>query len=336
MVAERQTRTCRFCRLAALTVAAVLLFGAGLAAVGWHVHTRAGPLSDGVTLIVPRGSGLAAIGRQLEAAGVVPDARLFSIAARLTADGPLRAGEYEFPARISGAEVVALLRSGKTVVRRLTVAEGLTVAQVLALLRDAEGLSGEVTETPAEGSLLPETYHYSYGDSRDAILGRMRDAMERALEAAWPQRASDLPLASPDEAVTLASIVERETGLPAERPRVAAVFINRLRRGMKIQSDPTVIYAVSEGTGALDRPLSRADLVTASPYNTYIHAGLPPGPIANPGLASIAAVLNPLDTDELYFVADGNGGHVFAKTLAEHNRNVARWRRLEREAREKD
>ncbi|MBW7852254.1 MAG: endolytic transglycosylase MltG [Rhodospirillales bacterium] len=313
-----------------------MLFAAGLAAVGWHVHTRPGPLTEAVTVIVPRGSGLASIGRRLEAAGVVADARLFSIAARLTADGPLQAGEYEFPARISGTEVLALLRSGKTVARRLTVAEGLTVSQVLALVRDADGLSGEVTETPAEGSLLPETYHYSYGDSRDAILGRMRDSMERALEAAWPQRAPDLPLASPDEAVTLASIVERETGLPAERPRVAAVFINRLRRGMKIQSDPTVIYAVSEGTGVLERPLSRADLVTASPYNTYVHTGLPPGPIANPGLASIGAVLNPLDTDELYFVADGNGGHVFAKTLAEHNRNVARWRRLEREAREKD
>lgn len=319
-------------RLTALALVAAVV--AVALALAWHLYTRPGPLAAARTLVVPRGAGAMAIARQLEGAGVVGSAHVFALGARLVDGGALKAGEYTFPAAVSARGAVALLRSGRTVVRRLTVAEGLTVVQVLALLGEAEGLSGDVSTPPAEGSLMPETYHYSHGDSREAVLLRMREAMAQAVDGLWRRRPPDLPLADPQEAVILASIVERETAVPGERPRVAAVFLNRLRLGMRLQSDPTVIYAVSAGGGVLGRPLSRADLADSSPYNTYVHGGLPPGPIANPGEGALAAVLAPLKTDELYFVADGTGGHVFASTLAEHNRNVARWRRLERESRE--
>jgi UPF0755 protein len=186
-----------------------------------------------------------------------------------------------------------------------------------------------VTLAPAEGSLLPETYSYSRGEARDEIITRMQAAHRAALDELWAGRAKDLPFATPEEAVILASIVEKETGLADERPRVAAVFVNRLRRGMRLQSDPTVIYGVSGGE-PLGRGLRASELRGETPYNTYVIRGLPPTPIANPGKAALAAVLNPPQTDELYFVADGTGGHAFAKTLAEHSRNVARWRQIER------
>lgn len=312
-----------------------MLFAAGLAAVGWHVHTRPGPLTEAVTVIVPRGSGLASIGRRLEAAGVVADARLFSIAARLTADGPLQAGEYEFPARISGTEVLALLRSGKTVARRLTVAEGLTVSQVLALVRDADGLSGEVTETPAEGSLLPETYHYSYGDSRDAILGRMRDSMERALER---RGRNGLPT-SPLPALTRRSRWPRSSSVRRPAGREAAGRSGVHQPAAARHENPVGPHrhlcgvGGDGGAGASVEPRRSGHRIPLQYLRPYRAA-------AGSHRQSRAGVdrrrAQPLDTDELYFVADGNGGHVFAKTLAEHNRNVARWRRLEREAREKD
>jgi len=215
--------------------------------------------------------------------------------------------------------------------RKLTVPEGLTVMEILALVRAADGLQGTITLHPDEGTLLPQTYFYSYGDSRDAVVQRMRKAMDETLDELWPGRQDDLPIGSKRQALILASIVEKETGIPDERPRVAAVFVNRLRLGMRLESDPTVSYGMTLGRKPLGRDLTRADLQAPTPYNTYTNAGLPPGPIANPGRATIEAALNPAKTKDLYFVADGSGGHAFAATLDQHNRNVANWR-----ARQKD
>jgi UPF0755 protein len=316
-----------------VAIAGATLFGGG--AVMLHrVYTDPGPLIGETTLVVPRGASGRAIGALLADAGIISDGRLLPLAVRVFGpDRPLRAGEYNFPAGISLRDAVIKMQAGETVVRRLTVAEGLTTREVLAAVAAAEGLTGPVPETVPEGGLLPETYHYSLGDSRSDLVARMAAARDVALARLWRERIDGLPLETPGEALILASIVERETAVPEERARVAAVFINRLNRGMRLQSDPTVAYGLVEDGLPLDRPLLRRDLETDHPYNTYVHRGLPPGPIANPGLASIAAVLNPAMTEELYFVADGSGGHAFARTLAEHNRNVARWRRIQRERR---
>lgn len=314
------------------------LFGVGLAAAAamlWLIAQvdRSGPLAEAKTLIIPKGSGIFEIAGQLERAGVVFSEPLFLLATQLASQGgALKAGEYVFPAGISMRAAVELLQLGKTLVRRLTVPEGFTTAQVLELLEGAEGLYGDIDPKPMEGTLLPETYHYSWGDNRQAVVDRMRAGMKKAVEELWARRATSLPFKTKDEAVILASIVERETGVASERPRVAAVFVNRLRQGMKLQSDPTVIYGLSNGRGSIDRPLSRADLATRHAYNTYVIDGLPPSPIANPGLASLRAVMQPADSDDLFFVADGSGGHLFARTLVEHNRNVAHWRKVERGA----
>lgn len=308
-------------------LALVLL--AGLGALGvWQagrLYRAPGPLAEERTLVVPRG-GVDGIARALAEAGIIADTRAFALAAWWTqAQGrPLRAAEFRFPAQASLAEVLGILREGRPVQRRLTIPEGLTARQIAALLERIEGLSGEVPPLD-EGTVLPETYAFQWGEARAALVRRAEQAMTQALEAAWAARAEGLPLETPREALILASIVERETGLPEERPRVAAVFINRLRRGMPLQSDPTVIYAVAEGAG-LDRALTRADLDRDHPFNTYRVRGLPPAPIAAPGKEALAAATQPARTEELYFVANGEGGHAFARTLEEHNRNVARWR----------
>ncbi|MGE5547547.1 MAG: endolytic transglycosylase MltG [Solirubrobacterales bacterium] len=315
-----------------LIVLVVALAVAGLAIDGHRRFTGPGPLPEPTTVVVPKGAGTQAVGALLEKAGVVDSGLVLTIGAKLRRV-TLKAGEYAFPAHVSPEEAMRLMAEGRTVVHKLTVAEGLTVKQVLDLVREADYLAGDVGTKPAEGSLLPETWHLSRDDARDEVIARMQKSMTQALDGLWASRAQGLPLKTKQEALVLASIVERETALTAERPQVAAVFLNRLSLGMKLQSDPTVIYGLSDGLGVLDRPLSRADLANPHRWNTYVIDGLPPTPIANPGRASLEAVLHPADSDALYFVADGSGGHVFARSLDDHNRNVANWRKVERQRR---
>ncbi|MEQ8967046.1 MAG: endolytic transglycosylase MltG [Azospirillaceae bacterium] len=313
---------------AALTAAAVL----GGLALGWAVwQFRApGPLEEETIVLIERGTGLRTIATRLEEAGIVADDRLFLLGVYLNrAERSLRAGEYAFPPAASGRQAMAILRSGESVSYTLTVPEGLTSREILASLEEEERLTGEVPDPPpAEGTLLPETYAFHRNDTRAAMIERMRAEMDETVAALWAERAEDLPIETPEEAVILASIIEKETGVDGERRMVASVFHNRLDRGMPLQSDPTVIYALTEGEGPLDRALTRQDWQVESAYNTYRIPGLPPGPIANPGREAIAAAVNPDETDYLYFVADGTGGHAFARTLDEHNRNVAEWRRI--------
>jgi len=293
-----------------------------------------GPLAEARTVVVPKGAGLAVTAKVLADAGIITSRWALIFGARLFGARP-RAGEYLFPAHLSPEAALEQMSEGRTVVHKLTVAEGLTVRRVLDLVRDADYLAGDIGHRPVEGSLLPETWYLSRDDLRDDVIGRMVKSMHQAMETLWASRAPGLPLKSKEEAVVLASIVERETALPAERPHVAAVFENRLRKGMRLQSDPTVIYGISDGLGVIDRPLVHDDLAATHPWNTYVIDGLPPTPIANPGRASLDSVLHPAVSDDLYFVADGTGGHVFARTLEAHNSNVANWRRIENGRREK-
>ena len=311
-----------------LITAAVV--GAGfLYAWGHERFTGPGPLDAEKVVLIERGAGLQAIAQQLAQEGVIRSPLIFRLGARATGQATqLKAGEYAFPAEASPEQALQIVVSGKTVARTLTVPEGLTSHEIVARIREAPALTGKIAEVPDEGELLPETYHYQRGDSRSELLARMRESMDRALAELWPERAQDLPYDTQQEAVTLASIVEKETAVPGERALVAGVFVNRLERGMRLQSDPTVSFALTEGEKELGRPLTRADWRVDHPYNTYRISGLPPGPIANPGRAALKAALNPADTDYLYFVADGSGGHAFAKTLRQHNRNVAEWRKV--------
>jgi UPF0755 protein len=299
-------------------------------AFAWMVNAfnRPGPLTAETTVVIEPGAGLATVTNRLADAGVIADHLLFRLGVRVLGDARgLRAGEYAFGPGASMRSVVASLAVGRTIDRRLTIPEGLTSAAIVELIAAAPALSGTLDAVPEEGTLLPETYHYTYGDSRAELVARMQQAMAGTLAELWPKRSAGLPLVLAEQAVILASIVEKETGIAAERPRVAAVFINRLKRGMPLQADPTIAYGLALEGAAPGRALTRADLARRSPYNTYLQRGLPPTPIANPGRASLEAVLNPAETDELYFVADGSGGHAFARTLEEHNRNVAKWRR---------
>lgn len=318
-------------RLGAIAVSLAVLLAVAAGALWFYLQSRyeaPGPLSAETIVVVPRGAGLAAIADDLAAAGVIADPTLFRIGVRLFGDArALQAGEYAFPPAASMQDAAELIASGRTVVHRLTVPEGLTSVEVVALLEAAEPLDGTIEAVPPDGALLPETYHFHRGDSRAAVLQRMDEAMDAALEELWDKRAPNLPLNTPEEALVLASIIEKETGVDAERALVAGVFVNRLKKGMPLQSDPTVVYGITEGKAPLGRSLTRKDLANPTPYNTYQIAGLPPGPIANPGRAALEAALNPAETDFLYFVAAGDGGHAFAKTLAEHNRNVAKWRK---------
>ena len=284
-----------------------------------------GPLSQNTTFVVPHGR-TEIVGRSLSDAGIIGSVLAFRIAENLTDDdGALHAGEFAFPAHASLADVFHILRHGHQVEHHLTIPEGLTAQAIATLIDQAPAMTGTIALT-AEGAILPNTYDYLYGTSRALLLKRAERALDVALSTAWAARAPNLPLSTPADAVTLASIVERETAKPDERPMVAAVYLNRLNLGMKLQADPTVIYGLSAGRGTLDHALSHADLLTPSAYNTYLNTGLPPGPIAAPGIASILAVLHPADTDALYFVADGTGGHVFSHSYKDQMRNVAKLR----------
>ena len=312
-----------------LIVGLLMMTLGGAAAYAFWTYDAPGPLPASSVVLVPRG-GLDQVADTLAQEGVVRSAFALRAAAMTTrGQGAVHAGELEFPTAASLRQVLSILRTARPVQHRLTIPEGLTAAQVALLIDRAPALEGDPA-VPEEGRLLPETYAYERGTPRAALIERGRAAMDRALERNWAARSAAVPLDTPRDALILASIVERETAKPEERPRVAAVFLNRLRRRMKLQSDPTVVYGASGGSGVLEHGLTRAELERADPYNTYRINGLPPGPISMPGVGSLRAVTQPADTDDLFFVADGSGGHVFAKTLEEHQRNVARWRGVER------
>jgi UPF0755 protein len=316
--------------LVALVAVGIVVAGGALG-YGYYRFTKPGPLPAEKVVYVPKGASLDAIAAALVKEGVIENSLVFRLGVRAyRAHNRLRAGEYSFPAHVSPRGAMRVLVGGKQILHRFAVPEGWTTWQVLAKLRETEGLAGKITLHPKEGTLLPDTYFFARGDSRDDIIRRMQAAMRRVLDKAWAQRLPDLPLKSKREALILASIVEKETGKPEERSRIAGVFVNRLRRGMKLETDPTVIYGITGGKGALGRRLLFKDLRTDHPYNTYVHEGLPPGPIANPGRASILAAVRPMQHKEIYFVADGTGGHVFSETYAEHKRNVAKWRKVRR------
>ena len=308
-----------------------LLAGAALLAGLWFIQgwSGAGPARQPTTVLIAPGSSFAKAAATLEEAGVVASAERFLFQAKLFGGGAtIKAGEYEIPARASNARVLAILQSGKTLQRMVTVPEGMPSVLVHERLMKAPALTGEVA-VPEEGSVLPDSYSYQRGESRAAVLARMQAAMRKTLDELWPRRGPNSVVKDKKETIILASIVEKETGKPSERRMVAGVYSNRLRIGMKLDADPTVIYPVTRGR-PLGRRILRSELDADNGYNTYAMAGLPVGPIANPGRESIAAVLNPAPTKALYFVADGTGGHVFADSLAEHNANVAKWRAIRR------
>lgn len=317
-----------------MLTAGLVVGGAGFYWAAKEIN-KPGAFDKPVEVIIAPGSSVGGIAEQLRTAGAVESPLLFRAAGRYTGqDSQLKAGEYEIPPHSSIRDILNLLESGKTVQRKVTLREGLTNHEIKLALAEKADLKQVETPMKPEGSYLPETYSYTREESNADILRRMAEAMDQAFAELWDKRAADLPFTTKAEALTLASIVEKETGQKEERARVAGVFINRLKRGMPLQSDPTVIYALNrgehqnEGQGPLGRRLLKKDLEIDSPYNTYVRNGLPPGPIANPGRASIEAVLNPERHEFLYFVADGTGGHVFAATLDEHNRNVAKWRTI--------
>ncbi|WP_375203878.1 endolytic transglycosylase MltG [Hyphococcus sp.] len=299
--------------------------------LGYREAVKPGPLRESAIVLLPQGSAVSTIAHQLEDKGVIEHPEIFIAAVRLRGvQSEIKAGEYEIPARSSVIEIIDQLREGKSILHYFTAPEGRTTAQIIRLLNENEVLEGDITIEPGEGELLPETFAFTRGETRDNLVRRMMKDQDALIDALWDGRAMELPFSTPAEAIILASIVEKETGVAEERPRIAAVFVNRLKKGMRLESDPTIIYGLTGGE-PLGRGIRLSELRGETPYNTYVIRGLPPTPIANPGEASIAAVLNPAETDDLFFVADGTGGHAFAATLREHQANVSAWRRVERD-----
>ncbi|WP_395647551.1 endolytic transglycosylase MltG [Terricaulis sp.] len=327
------------------SLAVVAIAAAAIAAFAFYTEaSRAGPKAEDVTFTVARGSSAAAIGTQLQQEGLIRNALMFRIGTRVFAPGEaLQAGEYAIPANSSVRDIVRLMAEGNALQHRIVFPEGITVRAAMKLIEESEYLTGDMPETPPEGSILPETYHVERGMTRAALVQQMREARDQALAEIWEGRAPGLPFTSPDQLVTLASIVERETGVASERPLVAAVMVNRLRRPMRLEMDSTIIYGVCRqhpdrcADGRLvnrqgqRRPILASEIALNTGYNTYRIDGLPPTPIGNPGRAALEATAHPADSNAIYFVADGSGGHAFAATLPEHNANVARWRMIERE-----
>jgi len=312
-----------------LLVVISIAVGAGLF-IGKQRFEAPGPLPEDKVVNIPRGLGIRDIADLLQREGVINQPYVFMGGVIvLKARGELKYGEYQFSKQSSVADVVETITEAKVVQHAFTVPEGLTSEQIVARLLENEVLTGQIKEIPREGTLLPETYRFTRGMTREQIIQRMQQAHRRVLQEVWERRVQDLPVKTPEQLVTLASIVEKETGKPDERTRVAAVFVNRLKTRMRLQSDPTIIYGLTGGKGSLGRPILRSEIDQATPYNTYAVDGLPPGPIANPGRASLEAAANPARTKELYFVADGSGGHVFSDNYAEHQKNVSRLRGIE-------
>jgi UPF0755 protein len=316
---------------AIFTVLIVISVAVGAALFfGKQRFDAAGPLADDKVVNIPRGLGIRDIADVLQREGVVDQPYIFMGGViALKARGELKYGEYQFSKHASVADVVDTIIEGKVVQHAFTVPEGLTSEQIVARLLENTALTGQIKEIPREGTLLPETYRFTRGMTREQIIQRMQQAHRRVLQDVWEHRMPDLPVKTPEQLVTLASIVEKETGRSDERTRVAAVFVNRLKTKMRLQSDPTIIYGLTGGKGSLGRPIQKNEIEQPTPYNTYVIDGLPPGPIANPGRASLEAAANPARTKEIYFVADGSGGHVFSDNYTEHQKNVARLRGLE-------
>ena len=295
----------------------------------WQVKewiAQSGPLLHVVNVVVPKGASLNMVAAKLEEAQVIDKAWLFKIMARVNGLAKhLKAGEYQFEPGVSLKQAMDKISKGEVFLRKITIPEGLTSGQIMYLIATYPGLEGEIDIDVKEGELLPETYSFELGASRNSIILQAKAAMQKTLEEAWAERDDDLPIKNITDLLTMASIIEKETGIADERPLVASVFLNRLRKGMRLQTDPTVIYAITEGETSFGRSLKKKDLKIDSPYNTYLNYGLPPGPICNPGREAIMAAAHPAESDYLYFVADGKGGHRFAKSLSEHNRNVKTW-----------
>jgi UPF0755 protein len=310
----------RGCILAAIVALALLVAGWSFLG-GWY---GGGPLAKDTTFVVPDGSSLASVAEQLEKSGAIASASGFRLRARILAGGaPIKAGEFALPKGASPAKILSILQGDEVIRRFVTVPEGMPSIMVHERLMAQPFLTGDV-EVPAEGSILPDSYDFERGESRQAVLRRMQAAMQRKLAELWAKRAPGTVVKTPQEAVVLASIVEKETGKPSERRQVAGLYSNRVRTGMLLQADPTIIYPITKGK-PLGRRIRQSEIQAVNGYNTYTMVGLPTGPITNPGADSIAAVLNPAATNALYMVADGAGGHIFAATLAEHNANVAKW-----------
>jgi UPF0755 protein len=307
--------------------------GGGTFVFGKQRFDAAGPLDSDKVVAIPRGLGTRDITDLLAREGIIDEPWLFIASAYVfkARGDDLKWGEYQFNKAASVHDVIATLVDGKVIQHKVTLAEGLTSEQIVQRILESDVLTGNIREIPREGTLLPQTYNIVRGTTREQLIQLMQKDQRRVLQEIWDHRASDLPLKSPEQLVTLASIVEKETAKPEERSRVAAVFVNRLKQRMRLQSDPTIIYGLVGGKGSLGRPIMRSEIEQPTPYNTYLIDGLPPGPIANPGRASLEATANPARTRELYFVADGTGGHAFAETLEQHQKNVAHLRQIEQQ-----